>query len=664
MRKQWSLQTKVQALVAGAVVLGFAVSMALMTQSAARMQQDTAMQHATELAQFQAQRVATKLEKALQSTRTLADGIGALRKQGAISRTQVDALLAGALAGSDYVGVWTAWEPNAFDGRDSAYVNAPAHDATGRYLPYWRRDAEGKIGVEVLVDYDKPGAGDYYLLAKQQRSPTVLDPYEYSVGGKTILMTSLVTPILDGDQFLGVTGVDIALSDLQTHISAIRVYEEGYASLLSNQGLYVGDRNAALVGKPLAISDAAPSLLPAIRQGELWVQEDGRDPDTQAAVTRVFVPVQLQGVRTPWSLGLSIPTARMLEQVQSMRYQALALGLGSAVLVIVLVGWLVNRMVLRPLGGEPEAAAEMAAQVAQGDFSHPLQVPRNDDHSVIAKLTQMQRSLSQVVLNVRNSAQGVALASAEISQGNLDLSQRTESQASALEQTAASMEQLNATVQQNAARSRQASELATSAVQVVGQSGEAMTQMLQTMHSISTSSRQIGEIIGVIDGIAFQTNILALNAAVEAARAGEQGRGFAVVASEVRALAGRSAEAAKQIKQLIAASVAQVDTGSQQAQQVGSTIEQVVQVIHQVAVLMAEVSSASTEQSAGVAQVGEAITHMDNSTQKNAALVEQMAAAAASLNGQAEELVRLVAVFRLQAAGASDVATNAPLLSY
>ena len=664
MRKQWSLQTKVQALVAGAVVLGFAVSMALMTQSAARMQQDTAMQHATELAQFQAQRVATKLEKALQSTRTLADGIGALRKQGAISRTQVDALLAGALAGSDYVGVWTAWEPNAFDGRDSAYVNAPAHDATGRYLPYWRRDAEGKIGVEVLVDYDKPGAGDYYLLAKQQRTPTVLDPYEYSVGGKTILMTSLVTPILEGDQFLGVTGVDIALSDLQTHISAIRVYEEGYASLLSNQGLYVGDRNAALVGKPLAISDAAPSLLPAIRQGELWVQEDGRDPDTQAAVTRVFVPVQLQGVRTPWSLGLSIPTARMLEQVQSMRYQALALGLGSAVLVIVLVGWLVNRMVLRPLGGEPEAAAEMAAQVAQGDFSHPLQVPRNDDHSVIAKLTQMQRSLSQVVLNVRNSAQGVALASAEISQGNLDLSQRTESQASALEQTAASMEQLNATVQQNAARSRQASELATSAVQVVGQSGEAMTQMLQTMHSISTSSRQIGEIIGVIDGIAFQTNILALNAAVEAARAGEQGRGFAVVASEVRALAGRSAEAAKQIKQLIAASVAQVDTGSQQAQQVGSTIEQVVQVIHQVAVLMAEVSSASTEQSAGVAQVGEAITHMDNSTQKNAALVEQMAAAAASLNGQAEELVRLVAVFRLQAAGASDVATNAPLLSY
>lgn len=201
MRKQWSLQTKVQALVAGAVVLGFAVSMVLMTQSAARMQQDTAMQHATELAQFQAQRVATKLEKALQSTRTLADGIGALRKQGAISRTQVDALLAGALAGSDYVGVWTAWEPNAFDGRDSAYVNAPAHDATGRYLPYWRRDAEGKIGVEVLVDYDKPGAGDYYLLAKQQRSPTVLDPYEYSVGGKTILMTSLVTPILEGGSF-------------------------------------------------------------------------------------------------------------------------------------------------------------------------------------------------------------------------------------------------------------------------------------------------------------------------------------------------------------------------------------------------------------------------------------------------------------------------------
>ena len=659
MKKAWSLRAKVQAMVIGAVGLGFAVSMVLLTQSAANMQQATAMNHVTELAHSEAQRVSLRLEKALQSTRALALSIDQLRKSGHASRALVDQLLEGVLRGQpDYIGVWTAWEPDAFDGMDSQFVGQRGHDATGRYVPYWHRDPDGKVDVEALVDYDKPGAGDYYLLAQKQARPTLLEPYEYNVGGKVMLITTLVTPIVENGKTLGVAGLDIPLSDLQSHVASVSAYDDGYASLLSNQAVYVGDRNAALVGKSLELGEATQPLKQAILQGQSWVQSDGRDLQTGEAITRVFVPVKLEGIQTPWSLGLSIPTGRIFAQVQTMRYQALALGLLCAVLVVLCVGQMVNRMILRPLGGEPDAAAELAAQVAQGDFSQRVMLDSGDARSVMARLTAMQSSLSQVVLNVRSSAQSVALASTEISQGNMDLSQRTENQASALEQTSASMEQLNATVQQNAERSRSASGLASEAAKVAAQSGNAMEAMLQTMQAMNASSQRIADITGVIDSIAFQTNILALNAAVEAARAGEQGRGFAVVASEVRSLAGRSADAAKQIKQLIEASAHQVEAGSRQAEQVGATIRQVVDVISKVASLMAEVSSASAEQSAGVSQVGEAITHMDNSTQKNAALVEQMAAAASSLKGQADDLVNLVAVFKL-----SGEAVSAPTAS-
>ena len=302
------------------------------------------------------------------------------------------------------------------------------------------------------------------------------------------------------------------------------------------------------------------------------------------------------------------------------------------------------------LGNEIQEISASAAstRVRDGDFTRAVDDDRRDEFSpVIAAMGDMQAALARVVANVRNNAESVSSASAEIAQGNQDLSARTESQASALEETAASMEELSSTVKQNADNAREANQLAQSASAVAVKGGEVVTQVVDTMKGINDSSRKIADIISVIDGIAFQTNILALNAAVEAARAGEQGRGFAVVASEVRSLAGRSAEAAKEIKGLINASVERVEQGTVLVDQAGATMTEVVGSIRRVTDIMGEISAASSEQSAGVAQVGEAVTQMDQATQQNAALVEQMAASASSLKSQAQDLVEAVAVFKL-----------------
>ncbi len=305
-------------------------------------------------------------------------------------------------------------------------------------------------------------------------------------------------------------------------------------------------------------------------------------------------------------------------------------------------------VLIRDLSQSMDYATRVARSVAGGDLSQKINIVGNDEIAVLmGALKEMSDSLVAVVSNVRQGSESLATASAEIAQGNHDLSARTEQQASALEQTAASMEELGSTVKQNADSARTANQLATNASSVAVQGGEVVSQVVQTMKGINESSRRISDIISVIDGIAFQTNILALNAAVEAARAGEQGRGFAVVASEVRSLAGRSAEAAKEIKSLINASVERVEQGTALVDKAGETMTEVVSSIKRVTDIMGEISAASNEQSLGVNQVGEAVTQMDQTTQQNAALVEEMAAAASSLKSQAQELVQVVAAFKL-----------------
>ena len=352
-------------------------------------------------------------------------------------------------------------------------------------------------------------------------------------------------------------------------------------------------------------------------------------------------------------LGVASVTVDIKDDVAAIKLFNTWIWIGQAVVQIVLffvIGTIVRRL-LNQLGAEPGEAASLAQSVAHGDLSQPIGLKKGDTHSMMAQFKIMQESLSKVVGSVRQGAESVATASVQIAQGNHDLSARTESQASVLEETAASMEQLGSQVKQNADSARQANQLALNASTVAVKGGEVVGQVVETMKGINDASHKISDIISVIDGIAFQTNILALNAAVEAARAGEQGRGFAVVATEVRSLAGRSAEAAKEIKSLINASVERVEQGTVLVDQAGSTMQEVVSSIRRVTDIMGEISTASAEQSIGVAQVGEAITQMDQVTQQNAALVEEMAAAADSLKSQAQELVQTVSVFKLSHRG-------------
>ncbi|MGJ7535769.1 MULTISPECIES: methyl-accepting chemotaxis protein [unclassified Variovorax] len=325
---------------------------------------------------------------------------------------------------------------------------------------------------------------------------------------------------------------------------------------------------------------------------------------------------------------------------------------GIALVLGALFAWRLTLGIVRPLGH----AVEVAETVAAGDLSMHIEVESRDETGqLMHALREMNASLAKVVGEVRTGTDTIATASGQIAAGNQDLSSRTEEQASSLEQTAASMEELTSTVKQNADNARQANQLAVSASEVAVKGGSVVSQVVDTMGSIDASSKKIVDIIGVIDGIAFQTNILALNAAVEAARAGEQGRGFAVVASEVRSLAQRSAAAAKEIKTLIGDSVEKVEEGSKQVEEAGRTMEEIVGSVKRVTDIMGEITAASQEQTSGIEQINQAITQMDQVTQQNAALVEEASAAAQSLQEQASSLVQAVSVFKLDANAVATV---------
>jgi methyl-accepting chemotaxis protein len=389
-----------------------------------------------------------------------------------------------------------------------------------------------------------------------------------------------------------------------------------------------------------------------LKRGQAEALQDKRDVVdymfTMVAPSAKWIDDRMTELTVQKEENAASAAATMSELYRSSRAMMLMLVVGSALAGLGL-GVGLTRGLTRQLGGEPAYASEIASQIAAGDLTVEVALRDGDSTSMLFAMKRMRDSLAGIVGQVRNGTDLIASASSQIASGNLDLSSRTEEQASSLEETASSMEELTSTVKQNADNARQANQLASSASEVAERGGSVVSQVVDTMASINDSSKKIVDIIGVIDGIAFQTNILALNAAVEAARAGEQGRGFAVVASEVRTLAQRSAAAAKEIKLLIDDSVSKVDNGARLVDRAGATMSEIVESVRRVTDIMGEISTASQEQTSGIDQINVAISQMDQVTQQNASLVEEAAAAAESMQEQAGKLAEVVAVFKLDA---------------
>jgi methyl-accepting chemotaxis protein len=529
-------------------------------------------------------------------------------------------------------------------------------------LPAWRSYAENvrKLTGAATVSWVSAASGKYYDHSGYKRT---LDNsasgdqwfYGFLATGKPYTLnldkekgydtySVFVNVRFDaGDGKIGTTSVGLAVDKLAQTIRSYKVGKSGFVYLVRPNGTLIIHRDTALADGKHNMKDLpgfSAGLTGKLLGSEQYSSDSYQAPDGKRLVAASFVPELNMYVIA------EVPEAEVLGDVtRSLTISALVGGLvggGIGMFVVFLVSAAIAAPVAR--------AAQMLGEIADGngDLSRRMTVESQDEVGALADgFNRFVASLNTTIRKVRDSTETIATASSEIASGNMDLSARTEAQASSLEETASAMEQLTATVTQNAENAQQANQLVQSAATIASEGGAVVGRVVQTMESIKDSSRKIVDIIGVIDGIAFQTNILALNAAVEAARAGEQGRGFAVVASEVRTLAQRSAGAAKEIKELISDSVEKVDAGSKLVDEAGTTMNKVVTSVQQVTGIMGEIVAASREQSAGIAQVNLAVSDIDGTTQQNAALVEQAAAAAGSLQEQAANLQQVVSVFKL-----------------
>ncbi len=618
--------------IASLLITGVAVG--LQSSSAA---EESAKQSVRATGQYAASQVQSDLQSTFKAIGALASALQVARSaDNPPPRDQLDATLKRLLEQhTPWLASYSLWEPNALDGKDAEHVSkGPQDDATGRFISYWNRGS-GDIKVEPLLDYEKAGANDWYDIPRRTGKTTLVEPYLYKVGGKDVLITSLVTPIQVGGKFVGIVGVDYLLDGLQKALAEVKSLDGAEVQLISAGGKYVSHPDAKKIGADAA--DLSPEALDAVRQGKTYEYTDN------TGHVRVLTPVRPDADAQPWALCIHYTEAAAQAPARAMMALVAGIALVCALLAVGALLAVVTALT-RPVR---ELATTMDA-LAGGQSNLRVELPvRGSD-----ELAHISRSFNQFVgklrgafEDVRSTSGAVDGAAGEISVGNADLSARTEQQASNLEEISASMVQLSQGVQSSAQTSRQADTLSRQAAETAQRSQSVMQDAITAMEEVGTSSKRIADITAVIDGIAFQTNILALNAAVEAARAGEQGRGFAVVASEVRTLAQRAGTAAKDIKSLIGESSARVEVGTERIKVSGSALAELVTLVGDVSGLINTISHSSVEQAQGIAHVEVAIGQLDSMTQQNAALVEEAAAAAASLKQQTQRMTGTLAEF-------------------
>lgn len=591
-----------------------------------------------------ANEVRARLERLADTPRTLAASFEAMVSSGRPDRKAALAMLLQNLENNpDLLGSWTVWEPQAFDGQDAKWINAPGHDATGRFVSVYSRGT-GKIQLDPNIDYEKPGAGDYYLVPKRTGDETVFEPYYYSYTGNKsdeLFITSIVVPVKIGGVFKGVVGIDLAISSFADFAKAIKPMEESYGILVSNSGtrLYhpLKERIGKIVGDDITDQAIRDGLRAAIAQGKPF-NLTKISSVTGDRTYQTYAPISIGDAKTPWSLGVVLPETLLERTVWRLSLIIILVAVASGLLVALAL-FFVIRSIAKPI----ERVAEANEHMAKGDFAlEGMDVgllkkvaARTDEVGAASRaIEEMISSVSGVVGSVQAGARQVVTGASQVSATAVALSQGTTRQASAAEEVSASMEEMGANIRQSAESALATEKLSLKTSVDAEQGGTAVNEAVNAM-------REIAQKIGIIEEIARQTNLLALNAAIEAARAGEAGKGFAVVASEVRKLAERSQVAAGDITTLAAMS-------TDKAARAGGLIASIVPDIKKTAGLVQEIASASREQTQGVDQISKALLQLDEVIQQNASASEELASMAEELSGQARSMSDTVAFFKLK----------------
>ncbi|MGX6607127.1 methyl-accepting chemotaxis protein [Micromonosporaceae bacterium Da 78-11] len=651
-RFQFTIKARVMAGMVVMLVVSMLLVVSYITSRNAADARRMGFAYAEEVAQRNAAEVQQVIQSGLSTSRDLAQTLQATAATGA-DRRIVNAQLRSVLTvHPEFLAVWTAWEPNAFDGRDRRFRNADAgHDATGRFVPYWFRDAD-KVGVTALTDYEKPGAGDYYLIARNSGQEKVIDPYPYNVGGEDTLITSVAVPIKRDGRVVGVAGIDMSLASLQTLVGGIRPFGTGHATLVSTAGAVVGGGQAEQAGKPAGaqLGALAAKAVQTERSAQHVVEQAGEE------TLEIAAPVRL-GASDTWSLVVSVPTSTILAESNTTRRISIFISV-AAVLLAALAAYLLARTIVRPI----MRLRDRMAEIADGDGDLTQRVPVSDDEAgqlagafnrFVDKVATTIRGIAESTAMLTGAAQQLNTVSRQLQSGAADTSQQVRTASSASEQVnagvqsiAAGAEQMSASITEIASNATQAAQVAAHAMAVAQSTNGQVAQL-------GAASAEIGDVVKLITSIAEQTNLLALNATIEAARAGELGKGFAVVAGEVKELAQQTAQATQEITARIAAIQASSASAAAAVTEIADVIARISDYTTTIASAVEQQSATTTEMSrtvtqaatnsAGVAHTINGVAHVASSTADNAGTTQQ---AAADLSALAADLNRLVGTFR------------------